>query len=417
MRFLVLLLSAASLAGAAPKTHRGFRAAAEAAYARKDYAAAHDAYAAAVKLRPDSPRYLHNLAATAALTGQKAEALATLRQLAALGVVTPVATDRDFASLQSSPEFTDIVRRLAANLAPTGAVETLAELGGQTGLLEGLAWRERTDDLFWGDVHRRCIWRRDRTGTLTRFTAEDEELLGVFGLAIDEQRHALWAAMSALPEMSGFTPAQQGQAALAEFDLTTGDLRRVLPVPGDGRDHVLGDLVVAPDGTIYLTDSAAPIVWQFAPADEGLIKFIESPEFVSLQGIALGGHTLLVTDYSNGLFTIDRESLAIRALAPPQNTTLLGLDGLVPVPGGVVAVQNGLVPPRLLRLTFSADTTAITRVDVLAAGLPGLEDLALAATVGNRVAVVAGSGWAGFAPAKSPHPAVHTVKLLGVALH
>ncbi len=416
MRFLVLLALVGSLAAADPRTHRDLRAAADAAYARKDYAAAHDAYAAALALQPDSPRYLHNLAATAALSGNKQEALKTLQHLAALGIVTRVDTDRDFASLQGTPEFADLLRQFEANRAPHGAAEAIAELPGQTGIIEGIAWRERTGDLFLGDVHRRCVWRRDRAGTVTRFTVDDEELLGVFGLAIDEKRGALWAATSALPEMSGFMSALKGQAALAEFDLATGDLRRVLPVPGDGRDHLLGDLVLAPDGTLYLTDSAAPIVWQFSPGDDALMKLVESPQFFSLQGLALGGHTLLVSDYANGLFTIDLGSLAIRALAPPAKATLLGIDGLVAVPGGVVAVQNGVTPQRILRLAFSTDTSAITRVDVLAAALPGLDDLTLIGPAGDHLAVVAGSGWEGFDPAKGAHPASHTVRLLGLTV-
>ena len=56
--------------------------------------------------------------------------------------------------------------------------------------------------------------------------------------------------MSAVPEMSGYTPEMKGQAALAEFNLATSELRRVIPVPPDGRDHGLGDLCVAPDGTV-----------------------------------------------------------------------------------------------------------------------------------------------------------------------
>jgi tetratricopeptide (TPR) repeat protein len=275
MRVFVLLSLVLSLAlAAAPKTHRDLRAEGDAAYQRKDYAAAHDAYTAALALQPDSPRYLHKLAAICTLAGNKKEALETLRRLTSLGVVTAVANDPDFSGLRGTPEFADILRALEANRVPRGTTDSIAELTAQTGIIEGLAWRERTGDLFLGDVHQRCIWRRDRAGMVTRFTVEDEELLGVFGLAIDEKRGALWAATSALPEMSGFTAAHKGQAALAEFDLATGDLRRVLAVPADGRDHVLGDLLLAPDGTLYLTDSTAPVVWQFAPGDDVLTKLV-----------------------------------------------------------------------------------------------------------------------------------------------
>ena len=151
--------------------------------------------------------------------------------------------DPDLASLQGTPEFARILHEFAAKRAPQGEAEIVAELPGRTGIIEGIAFRERTGDLFLSDVHHRCIWRRDREGRVARFTAEDEELLGIFGIAIDEPRNTLWAAMSAVPEMAGYTPEMKGYAALAEFNLATSELRRVIPVPVDGREHGLGDLV------------------------------------------------------------------------------------------------------------------------------------------------------------------------------
>ena len=107
--FLLCLLAVVPLAAAEPgdKTHQDFRKEAVAAYQRKDYSAAREATLAALDLRPDSPRYLYNLAALSVLTNDTATALDTLRQLAALGVVLPIERDPDFAKLQATPEFAD----------------------------------------------------------------------------------------------------------------------------------------------------------------------------------------------------------------------------------------------------------------------------------------------------------------------
>ncbi len=418
MRFLILLVALPlALAGAdAVKRHPDYRAEGVAAYQRRDYAAARTAFEAALKLRPDSPRYLYNLAALAALTGDDATAFARLRELALLGVYLPAQKDADFATLQGKGEFLGIVRALGENREPRGQADVFAELPGRTGIIEGIAYRARTDELFLGDVHHRGIWKRDRTGQLTRFSAEDDELLGVFGLAIDERRSTLWAATSALPEMSGFNKNLKGQAGLAEFNLATGDLRRVVPVPGDGRDHLLGDLTVAPDGTVYATDSAAPVIWSLAPNAVDMEKLVESPDFVSLQGIAFMNRTLLVSDFGNGLFAIDPANARVRAFAPPPHVTLLGLDGLVAIPGGLLATQNGVEPQRVVRIKLSRDLAAVEDVSVLASGLPNFTDVTLLTLVNDRPVAVASSGWDGFDPAKSPHPAAHTVRLFQVAL-
>ncbi len=411
--FLLSLLAVFPLFAAEPgeKTHQDFRKEATAAYQRKDYTAAKEATLAALDLRPDSPRYLYNLAALSALTNDHATALDSLRQLAALGVVLPVERDPDFAKLQATPEFVRVLQQMAANKEPRGEADLVAELPGRTGIIEGIAFRPRTGDLFLGDVHLRCIWRRDRDGRVTRFTAEDDELLGVFGLALDEPRNTLWATIAALPEMAGFTAEQKDDTGLAEINLGTSELRRVIPLPGDGRSHALGDVIVAPDGTVYATDSKAPVIWKLAAGAEEFEKVADSPFFASLQGLVLHKQLLLVADYSNGLFTVELATGNVTALAPPKNTTLLGLDGLVAVADGVVATQNGVEPQRVIHIALTPTLDRVTRVTVLAGGLPQMSDLTLLTIVNDRPTFIAGAGWEGYNPAKAKQPSAHTVRI------
>ena len=419
MRLLVTsAFAAVSLFAAEPssKSHFDHRAEARTATQRQDYPAALAATTAALKLLPDSPRYLYNVAALSALTKDTAGSILYLRRLAALGVAMPVERDPAFASVQGTPPFLQVLQQFAANRAPQGEADTIAELPGRTGIIEGIAFHSRTGDLLLSDVHHRCIWRRDRTGQISRFTADDEELLGMFGIAIDEGRNALWVAMSAVPEMAGFTPDLKGTAALAEFNLATSELRRVIPLPGDGRDHGLGDLVVGPDGTIYATDSKAPVIWKFSTDAEDFEKVVDSQVFASLQGLVFWKGELIVADYSNGLFAVEVSSGRIRAFAPPPNTTLLGLDGLVATPAGLVATQNGVEPQRVVRITFTPEMESVTGVTVLAAALPHLTDLSLIAIANGRATFIAGSGWEGFDPEKSKQPAAHPVRIIQVDL-
>jgi sugar lactone lactonase YvrE len=414
--FLLLVFLAGSLSAAVPTpSHRDLFAESESAYSRKDYAAARVAIAAALHLRPDSPRYLYRAAALAALTGRPDEALVWLREVAGLGVYMPAERDRDFAAVQGQPAFMQVLGALAANRAPRGEITLVAELPGRTGVLEGVALHRRTGDLFFGDVHHRCIWKRDRNGQVTRFSAEDEELLGVFGLAIDESRNTLWAATAAVPEMSGFTKEMRGVAALAEFNLATSELRRVLTVPGDGRDHLLGDLVVTPEGTVFVTDSLAPVVWRFSAGAEELEKFVESPAFLSLQGIVQVRRTVVVSDYANGLFAFDLADAVPRALAAPRGATLVGLDGLVVLPDALVAVQNGVEPQRVVRIALAPDVRSVESITVIAAGQPELTDLSLVTVVADQPAVLANAGWDAFDPARAEHPRAHTVRLYALA--
>ncbi len=163
-RLVLLLISGVALVSAEPvKTHQEWRREANVAVAKKDYVAAREAYAAALALRPDSPRYLHNYAAMCTLTGRNNDALQTLRRLVALGVTTGVEKDEDFAALREMPPYMEIVKKFAANRAPLGKAAVEFELPEEKGIIEGIAYRERTGDFFLGDVHRRCVWRELRT--------------------------------------------------------------------------------------------------------------------------------------------------------------------------------------------------------------------------------------------------------------
>jgi sugar lactone lactonase YvrE len=374
------LLLARAGAADAPPTARAIALAREAAgeAEAKNFPAYLEKMQAAVELRPDYPRLLVNLAAAHALNDQPDAAVATLGRLADLGVHSPVEKSPAFAALRERKDFKAAVARLGDNLEPRGEADLAFRLPDTTGLIEGIAWRAKTGQFFFGDVHHRCVWvRRAPTAAETkagtdikavRFTPEDSPLLGVFGLAIDEERGVLWAATSAITAMAGYTEDQLGAAGVAEIDLETGAVRRVALVPADKRPHAIGDLVLGPDGTVWLPDSGATVLWRLAPGAEKPEAFVESPEFNSLQGAVVlpDASALLIADYPGGLLRIDLATRAVSRLEPPPRTTLLGIDGLVRAPTGeLIAVQNGIRPNRVVRLRLDPAGENLLGLDVL----------------------------------------------------
>jgi hypothetical protein len=56
----------------------------------------------------------------------------------------------------------------------------------------------------------------------------------------------------------------------------------------------------------------------------------------------------------------------VRRLESPPNTALLGIDGLVRAPNGdLIAVQNGVRPDRVLRITLDSAAESVVAVAVL----------------------------------------------------
>lgn len=285
--------------------------------------------------------------------------------------------------------------------APGPRADAAFILPQMTGLVEGIAFRPKTGAYYFGDVHLRCVWLRAADGTVTRFTAPDDRLLGIFRVAVDESRGALWASMGAIDQMQGVTPARKGAGGLAELDLATGQVRRVIAAPADGTPHLLGDFVQLADGTIYATDTTSPVIWRLAAGGSALEPLVHGG-FRSLQGITLSGdgRGLFVTDYPVGVLYVDIATKAIRPLVPPAGTDLRGLDTLLRTPAGaLVAINNATARQRVLRLTIDGGATAITKVDILAAD-PAMADATLGTFAGDAFVFIGDGGWGRFEPGK-----------------
>ncbi len=358
---------------------------------------------AAVALRPDFPRILADLAAAQVAAERPDDAIATLEKLAATGLNAAVEKAAEFAALRSRPDFQAVAKKLAANLHPRGAGEIGFTLRDVTGLIEGIAWREKTGQFFFGDVNGRAVWVREgKEGALRHFTPEGDELLGVFGLAVDESAGVLWAATSAVAAMRGFTADQEGAAALAEIDLGSGAVRRTIPLrraAGDPQAHVLGDLALAADGSIFVTDSGGPTLWRLAPGGAALEPFVESEEFLSLQGIVLlPGEIALLSDQVNGLLRVDLASRRVRWLEAPPDCVLIGLKGLALAPDGrIVAVQNGQRPNRILALDLEGAGESVASVVVLESGHLAMSSPSLGCfATGGDFFCIGNAGWARF---------------------
>lgn len=393
----------------------------EAATAAKsgDTAAAITRLEEAAKLRPDYPRIQMNLARLYAATGRTDDALRALQRLADMGLSMNVAADPGFATLRELPRFQVLAIRLAAEATGKGTDdEAVFALTDVTGIIESCLVDPETLLWYFGDVRNRCVWVRDVStgaGLLKKFTSDDG-LDGVFKIALSADRRTLWAATAAIGVMTGPDAEDGKRSALVALDFATGRVRARFPVPEDGRKHLLGDFILAVDGSLYATDSFSPVIWRLPPGGTALEPWLESDEFLNLQGLAFSadGRTLYVADYSNGIWQIDTATKTPALLTAPANATFFGIDGLYAVPGGLLAVQNGVNPQRVLRIEAAASGPSVARI--LAVGHPAMTDLALGQVFNGRFHFVGNSGWALFDPPPATPPQARNVMILSVGL-
>lgn len=373
----------------------------------------------AAKLRPDYPRVQLNLARVYAALQRPDDALAALQRLVDMGLQMNLAADPGLAPLRDLPRFQALVAALQPGTLMPDADNDAFALSGVTGIIESCLVDPETQVWYFSDVRNRCVWQRgpgENDGRLRKFTSDEDALDGVFKLALSADRKTLWAATASLAVMTGPDAEDGKRSALVAIDFATGRVRARYPTPDDGRKHLLGDFIVAPDGSLYATDSFSPVVWRLAPGATKLEPWLESDQFLSLQGITLGEdrRDLFVADYANGIWRISLDHAAASLLTPPSNSTFFGLDGLYAVPGGLLAVQNGVEPQRVLRIEPKEGGPSPARV--VAARRPAMTDLALGQVFNGRFHFVGNSGWALFDPPPAHPPSARTVTILSTAI-
>jgi hypothetical protein len=123
--------------------------------------------------------------------------------------------------------------------------------------------------------------------------------------------------------------------------------------------------VIARSGGIYLTDTHEGAVWRLAPGAESLTRL--PGKFPHANGIAISADDrwLYVATFPEGILLVDLKSNGVTPLAHPDSLCLATIDGLYFHRGELIAIQNALMTPRVVRLRLAKDLQSITGFEVL----------------------------------------------------
>jgi sugar lactone lactonase YvrE len=374
------------------------------AYAAGDKAAFLAAYEELARRRPGEVFTLYNLACGQALSGRAEAALATLARILALRSAHDLDAESDFDSLRSNEEYKRIAAGMSAlrnERVSSGAARafTIPEKGF---IAEGVAFDARTRSFFVASIRRRKIVRIDRAGKIADFVGPARDgLRSALGLAVDSRRRILWAASQAFPSMDGYTKDQPRLAAVFEYDLDSGRLRKEhRPPPGDAA--AFDDLTLAADGTVFVNDGSGRRIWRISPG-KSLEVFIESGLLGGTQGMAVSsdGKRLYVSDYRR-LYAVEISSKRVTPIAVPSDLALSGIDGLAVFERSLIGVQNGIVPHRVIRLDMAPGGVSVQRGRILEMNHPDFDEPTLGTVVDGAFYFSADSQGQRFLDAKHP---------------
>lgn len=286
----------------------------------------------------------YEIAKTYAAGEQWTEAIEWLRKVNALHAGIDPSRDAAFANLRGTKEFAEImdgVRRDTPPVEHSQVAFTIAEGDLQP---ESMAFDFASKQFFFGSMSKGKVVKCSREGKCSDFATG----LGVV-LGLKADGRGLWVLSNSDHESS-----------LVHFDIAAGRLIRKYSESGE---HNFNDLAIAKSGEIYLSDTRANAVWRLAK-DE--LRRIDGA-FPHANGIALSGDEklLYVSTFPDGITMVDLKTGELKPIKRPAGLCLAAIDGLYWHYNILIAIQNGFMNPRVVRLGLSRDGRSIENFDVL----------------------------------------------------
>lgn len=382
------------------------------AYAGKDYPAFRTAMESLHRLRPNNSEYMYQLVIAYALMDEKSQAYNLMLRMQQQGLAYDFTQSDDTVNIRSTEVFQYVndLMRIAGD--PMGESEQAFVLPADVVMPGSISWDESRQKFLVGTIAEGQVFAVGKDGLVKELLRADEEngLWAILDILVDQPRNRLWVSSASMPGFSRFDPVDKGRSALFEFDLKTLDLLNRYPVPVDGQSHVLGSMVLGPDGDIFIADRVLPLVYS-KPADEQQLKpVLVFRELISQRGMAMqpDGRILYVADREMGIMVVDLEGRQARFLEIPETLNIGGIDGLYLKNNRLFVIQNGISPQRVMRLQLDASGTKVESVRPLAVAQPEFDSPSFGTIEGESLYFFANSQWLGKSASQKPVTVLRT---------
>jgi hypothetical protein len=311
------------------------------------------------KERPNDGVLVYYEAAFQSQVGQNKLALELLRSLKGRKLGLIPTRDLGFDAVWDDKEFQIIRKELADEDAKTPDAPVAFRLKDPKLIPEGIAYDPTSKRFFLGSIAQHKIIVTDAKGEAHDFSAPGDKLDAVLGLAVDAARGHLYAVSTNAFEDSGKTERRN---AVVLYNLKDGRLIDRFTVP---EAMQLNDVAIAPDGTIYATDSASGTVFRKKPDERTLTRLGETGGVRGANGIAFSSDGILYVTLSTGIARVDTATGAATRLPQPDTVVTGGIDGLYWHDGDLFGIQNSTNPGRVVRIALADKGSRVAGLTVL----------------------------------------------------
>ena len=291
--------------------------------------------------------------------GERDAAFELLRSLKGRKLGLIPARGLGFDSVWDDPEFQKLRAELAEDDPKTPDSPVAFRLKDAKLIPEGIAYAPAGERYVIGSIAQRKIIMADAKGDESDFSKPSDKLDAVLGLTIDVERGHLYAVST-----NGFLDEAKTarRNAVVRYHLKNAVYLDRFDAPDAMQ---LNDVAVAPDGTLYVTDSASATLFRKKWDEKKLTRFGAAGALRGGNGIALGKDGMLYVASSTGILRIDTATGEPTRLPQPDTAMTGGIDGLYWHEGDLIGVQNVTNPGRVIRIALADKGTRISGVTVL----------------------------------------------------
>ena len=311
------------------------------------------------KERPGDGLLLFYQSMTHLSLGEREAALELLQNLKGRKLGLIPARDAGFDAMWDDPKFQAIRKELLDQEPQTPAAPVAFRLKDPKLIPEGIAYDPKGNRFFIGSIAQRKIMVTDAKGSARDFSSAADKLDQVLGLAVDAARGHLYAVST-----NGFHESAKVERRnmVVRYDLKDGRLLDRFPAPDAAQ---LNDLAMAPDGTLYVTDSQSGSLFCKKPDEKALTRLGETGSLRGANGIAIGADGIVYVTLSTGIARVDPATGAPTRLPQPDSVVTGGIDGLYWHAGNLLGVQNVTNPGRVIQIALSDKGSRIADLTVL----------------------------------------------------
>jgi len=349
-----------------PKTGIDFINEGMAAYQKKDYRIYLEKLEKAYRVIPGYSVLMYYLSSAHALNGQKKEALNWLKKVVSTGLYFPIAGDSDFNSLKDSSQFNALLEKLEVNKRPIKNSKIAFKIKEKDLIPEGITYNPKNKTFYISSIYKRKIIAVGHDGKKTDFIAsKQDDFWGGVGIKVDVHRQLLWANNRVGNHMMGYNEKEVGLAAISKYHIADKKLIKKYVLP-DGQAHLLNDIAIHDNGSLYITDTETGAIYTISPEKDRLELFIKTGNFLYPNGITLSDDQMyLFVAHLEGIARIHLQNKKIVELDHGENILLNGVDGLYFYNGSLVAIQNDSGLNRAVRFHLNENYTGVEKMTVL----------------------------------------------------